>query len=98
MVVAPRGEAASSVRPRHVLCFLSGEQGLAQLSEAAKAAIKAFATGFQVDTNYSQDEPDERMARSLGFVGIASNRAPGRVRMRTPSSRTNPCSTCCRRR
>jgi hypothetical protein len=56
----------SSVKPRHVLCFLGGEDSMAQLSDAASTAIKDFATGFSVDHTYSQDRPDQRMGRSFG--------------------------------
>ena len=55
----------SSVKPRHVLCFLGGENGLARLSEAASTAINDFATGFSIDHTYSQDAPDEAMSRSF---------------------------------
>lgn len=55
----------SSVKPRHVLCFLDGEHGLAPLSEAASLAIRDFAAGFSIDRTYSQDRPDERMNRSF---------------------------------
>ena len=65
-----RGEqahaAASTVKPRHVLCFLGGEGQLAQLSDAASLAIQKFAAGFSIDTTYSQDKPDPRMTRSFG--------------------------------
>lgn len=55
----------SRVKPRHVLCFLGGEHGLAALSDAASIAINDFATGFSIDRSYSQDEADERMSRSF---------------------------------
>ena len=56
----------SPVKPRHVLCFLGGAHALAPLAEAAEKTIRDFATGFSVDRTYSQDKPDERMARSFG--------------------------------
>ncbi len=56
----------SSVKPRHVLCFLGGENARAHLSEAASNAIKQFATGFTVDTKYSLDRADPVMERSFG--------------------------------
>ncbi|MBR1187972.1 hypothetical protein [Bradyrhizobium sp. AUGA SZCCT0160] len=56
----------ASVKPRHVLCFLGGKQGLAKLSDAASMAIRDFATGFGIDQTYSQDKPDPRMSRSFG--------------------------------
>jgi len=55
----------SSVTPRHVLCFLGRERDLSTLSEAASQAIRDFATGFSVDQNYSQAEPDDRMVQSF---------------------------------
>ncbi|EJZ18987.1 hypothetical protein NE852_29830 (plasmid) [Rhizobium sp. Pop5] len=56
---------ASSVTPRHVLCFLGKERDLSVLSEAASKTIGDFATGFSVDEDYSQAEPDDRMSRSF---------------------------------
>lgn len=58
--------ARSTVQPRHVLCFLGGEHQLAQMSDAAHAAIAKFATGFEVDTTYSTDRADPVMVRSFG--------------------------------
>lgn len=55
----------SSVKPRHVLCFLGGERDLAPLSDAASHAIKEFATGFAIDNTYSRNEPNEHMSRSF---------------------------------
>ncbi|QND54723.1 hypothetical protein HB779_22700 (plasmid) [Phyllobacterium sp. 628] len=57
--------AKSSVKPRHVLCFLGDEHGLERLSKAASAAIDSFATGFSIDDTYSQDEADENMSKSF---------------------------------
>jgi len=56
----------SSVKPRHVLCFLGGENARAHLAEAASNAIRKFATGFNVDTQYSLDCADPVMERSFG--------------------------------
>ncbi|MBB4196189.1 hypothetical protein GGE45_004139 [Rhizobium aethiopicum] len=58
-------EEASSVTPRHVLCFLGRDRDLSRLSEAAAQATRDFATGFSVDEDYSQAEPDDRMSRSF---------------------------------
>jgi len=67
MVLAFPGRAApSSVKPRHVLCFLGDAPDWAPLADAANAAIGKFATGFHVDTRYSQGEPDKRMVASFG--------------------------------
>lgn len=57
---------ASTVRPRHVLCLLGGEGGLARLKDAATHAIEQIAAGFSIDTTYSQDKPDPNMSRSFG--------------------------------
>jgi hypothetical protein len=57
--------AKSEVKPRHVLCFLGGEDALARLSDAASAVIGDFATGFSIDRTHSQDKPDARMVRSF---------------------------------
>src|SRR4051812_7527585 len=57
---------AARVQPRHVLCFLGGEHQLAQMTDAAHAAIGKFATGFEVDTTYSIDHADAVMVRSFG--------------------------------
>ncbi|ULJ81968.1 hypothetical protein MF410_31690 (plasmid) [Rhizobium sp. C104] len=56
---------ASSVTPRHVLCFLGRDPDLSRLSDAASQAIRDFATGFSIDEDYSQAEPDDRMSRSF---------------------------------
>jgi hypothetical protein len=56
----------SSVKPRHVLCFLGGQGDLSRLSDAASFGISQFATGFSVDKTYSQDQPDSRMEPSFG--------------------------------
>lgn len=56
----------SSVKPRHVLCFLGGQGELGHLSDAAQLGIDKFATGFSVDKTYSQDKPDSRMVASFG--------------------------------
>ncbi|TBY55963.1 hypothetical protein E0H59_08340 [Rhizobium leguminosarum bv. viciae] len=55
----------SSVTPRHVLCFLGKERDLSPLSDAASQAIRDFATGFSIDEDYSQAEPDDRMSQSF---------------------------------
>ncbi|MBB4273298.1 hypothetical protein GGE12_001052 [Rhizobium mongolense] len=55
----------SSVTPRHVLCFLGKKRDLTPLSRAATQAIRDFATGFSVDDDYSQAEPDDRMEQSF---------------------------------
>lgn len=55
----------SSYKPRHVLCFLGAENGLAALQKSASAAVDDFARDFGLDEDYSQDEPDDRMKRSF---------------------------------
>ncbi|KJF72677.1 hypothetical protein [Agrobacterium arsenijevicii] len=58
-------ESRSEYQPRHVLCFLGPENGLAALQQGARAAIDKFAADFSLDEDYSQDEPDDRMERSF---------------------------------
>ncbi|MCC8968270.1 hypothetical protein H8A95_39745 [Bradyrhizobium sp. Pear76] len=58
--------AASTVKPRHVLCLLGGEGELPRLQDAASRAIEQFAAGFSVDTTYSQGKADPNMSRSFG--------------------------------
>jgi hypothetical protein len=55
----------TSVRPRHILCFLGRARDLARLSEAARNVIGTGPKGFSIDTDYSQDEADDRMERSF---------------------------------
>ncbi|MCZ7447046.1 hypothetical protein O8B93_05480 [Agrobacterium rhizogenes] len=55
----------SSYQPRHILCFLGPENGLAALQKSARAAVDDFAPDFSLDEDYSQDEPDDRMDRSF---------------------------------
>lgn len=57
--------SASSVQPRHVLCFLGKSRDQTPLLDAVSGAIRDFATGFSVDEAYSLPEPDERMERSF---------------------------------
>ncbi|MBB3139092.1 hypothetical protein FHS26_006873 [Rhizobium pisi] len=57
----------SSYKPRHVLCFLGGENGLAALQQSARAAIDLFGDDFTVDEDSSRDEPDDRMVRSFNI-------------------------------
>ncbi len=58
-------EPRSEYKPRHVLCFLGAENGLAALQQSARAAVDTFAADFSLDEDYSQDEPDDRMERSF---------------------------------
>ncbi|MGO4318807.1 hypothetical protein [Agrobacterium sp. MCAB5] len=58
-------QSRSEYKPRHVLCFLGPENGLAALQQSARAAIDKFAGDFSLDEDYSQDEPDDRMERSF---------------------------------
>lgn len=51
----------SDIEPRHVFCFLGGEGSFAALRHAIQASIDDFADGFEIDEEYSQDEPDDRM-------------------------------------
>ncbi|CVI61992.1 hypothetical protein CFBP4996_23065 [Agrobacterium leguminum] len=58
-------ESRSEYKPRHILCFLGAENGLAALQKSARAAIDDFAPDFSLDEDYSQDEADDRMERSF---------------------------------
>jgi len=58
-------ESRSEYQPRHVLCFLGTEKGLAALQQSARTAVDTFAADFSIDEEYSQDEPDDRMERSF---------------------------------
>jgi len=57
----------SSYKPRHVLCFLGGENGLDALLRSARAAIARFGDDFTADEDSSQNEPDDRMVRSFNI-------------------------------
>ncbi|MBB4425065.1 hypothetical protein GGD66_003622 [Bradyrhizobium sp. CIR48] len=54
----------SSVKPRHVLCFLGRNESLLQPPKAVAKTIADF--GFEIDRSYSQAKPDPNMARSFG--------------------------------
>lgn len=54
----------SSVKPRHVLCFLGRDDRLLNPPKAVAKTIADF--NFEIDRTYSQAEPDSRMERSFG--------------------------------
>ncbi|MHC4048676.1 hypothetical protein [Bradyrhizobium sp. 25ACV] len=54
----------SSVKPRHVLCFLGRNDSLLRPPKAVAKTIADF--GFEIDRTYSQAKPDANMARSFG--------------------------------
>jgi hypothetical protein len=54
----------SSVKPRHVLCFLGKDESLLHPPKAVAKTITDF--GFEIDRTYSQAQPDPHMARSFG--------------------------------
>ncbi|MBR0824231.1 hypothetical protein JQ596_01690 [Bradyrhizobium manausense] len=54
----------SSVRPRHVLCFLGKNDALLHPPKAVEKTIADF--GFEIDRTYSQGKPDPHMAQSFG--------------------------------
>ncbi|WP_142781255.1 hypothetical protein [Agrobacterium sp. T29] len=58
-------KSRSEYKPRHILCFLGAENGLAALQKSARAAIDDFTPDFSLDEDYSQDEADDRMERSF---------------------------------
>ncbi|MDD1517965.1 MULTISPECIES: hypothetical protein [Bradyrhizobium] len=55
---------SSSVKPRHVLCFLGKNESLLHPPKAVAKTIADF--GFEIDRTYSQGKPDPRMERSFG--------------------------------
>jgi hypothetical protein len=55
---------SSSVKPRHVLCFLGKDESLLHPRQAAAKTIADF--GFEIDRTYSQAKPDPHMERSFG--------------------------------
>jgi hypothetical protein len=54
----------SSVKPRHVLCFLGKDDSLLHPPTAIAKMIADF--GFEIDRAYSQAKPDPHMERSFG--------------------------------
>lgn len=54
----------SSVKPRHVLCFLGKDDSLLHPPTEVKRTIADF--GFEIDHIYSQAKPDPHMERSFG--------------------------------
>jgi len=58
------GMQPSSVKPRHVLCFLGKDESLLHPPEAVARTIADF--GFEIDRTYSQARPDPHMERSFG--------------------------------
>ncbi|MFK4487964.1 hypothetical protein [Bradyrhizobium sp. USDA 336] len=54
----------SSVKPRHVLCFLGKNESLLHPPKAVAKTIADF--GFEIDRTYSQANPDPHMERSFG--------------------------------
>ncbi|MBB4262081.1 MULTISPECIES: hypothetical protein [unclassified Bradyrhizobium] len=54
----------SSVKPRHVLCFLGRNDSLLRPPKAVAKTIADF--GFEIDRSYSQAKPDPHMERSFG--------------------------------
>ena len=54
----------SSVKPRHVLCFLGKDDSLLDPPKAVAKTIADF--GFEIDRTYSQAQPDPHMERSFG--------------------------------
>ncbi|MFK4524775.1 hypothetical protein ABIF90_002756 [Bradyrhizobium japonicum] len=54
----------SSVKPRHVLCFLGKDESLLHPPKAVAKTIADF--NFEIDRTYSQAKPDPHMERSFG--------------------------------
>ncbi|MER8762171.1 MULTISPECIES: hypothetical protein [unclassified Mesorhizobium] len=55
----------SEFQPRHVLCMLGRQGGYSELCRSVQSAIDNFAPGFEIDTHFSQDAPDDRMVESF---------------------------------
>ena len=55
----------SKFQPRHVLCLLGREGQFLELCRLIQSAIDTFAPGFEIDTEFSQDAADDRMAHSF---------------------------------
>ena len=55
----------SEFQPRHVLCLLGRQGSFSELCRSMQSAIDDFALEFEIDTVYSQDTPDDRMAESF---------------------------------
>jgi hypothetical protein len=57
----------SDIQPRHVLCILGRENGFTDLRHSIQSSIDNFATDFEIDGEYSQDEADDRMEESFFY-------------------------------
>jgi hypothetical protein len=55
----------SEFQPRHVLCILGRRGGFSELWRSIQSAIDNFAPRFEIDAEFSQDAPDDRMADSF---------------------------------
>ncbi|MER8583604.1 hypothetical protein NKG95_33900 [Mesorhizobium sp. M1423] len=55
----------SEFQPRHVLCILGMQGRFSELCRSIQSAIDNFAPGFEIDTHFSQDAPDDRMVESF---------------------------------
>ncbi len=55
----------TDILPRHILCFLGKAGDFERLSAAAHDAIAKIGDGFEFDSEFSEDEPDDRMERSF---------------------------------
>ncbi|KRA84640.1 hypothetical protein ASD76_05805 [Altererythrobacter sp. Root672] len=63
----PQDSPFSAVQPRHILCILGATHDLQPLRDVVTAVSKAgeYAEGFNIDGDYSQEEPDDRMVASF---------------------------------
>jgi len=55
----------SEIQPRHVICFLARQNEFGALFRSIQSAIDSFASRFEIDRQYSQDLPDDRMIASF---------------------------------
>lgn len=82
----------SSVKPRHVLCFLGKDDSLLQPPKAVARTIADF--NFEIDRTYSQAKPDPHMERSFGVCWDRFFPMHGLPPTKQPWPTTNRCSTC----
>jgi hypothetical protein len=56
---------SDEILPRHVLCLLGAPNSYAALMKICEERIAATGAGFEIDTEYSVDEHDERMPNAF---------------------------------
>lgn len=85
-------QAQPAQLPCFILCVPGGRGWLTRLN----TQVRAFGHGFRVDTEYSADEADSRMARA--FQASAHRAEPSSAKPTSkPSPATKRWAMCCRR-